>query len=351
MKHWKIWPAAGVILAAGCGAEDDPGSLGGGLAMPPTPVETVAAQTRAVADQFAAIGTLEAGEHVTVVSQIDGTVTSLPFREGDPIGAGDVIARLDATQTAAEVRRAEAVLAQRRAHHDRVRAIVEKGAGAPQDLDDAAAALQVAEADLALQRARLDKTVVTAPFAGLVGTRRISAGAFVRAGEPLTDLARVRDLRLFFAVPERYLGKLRRGLLVTVTTTAFPGYELTGRIDAVEPVVDPGTRSARVMARLDNPERLLRPGMSADVTAILGQRASAVTVPSEAVFASGADHFAYVVGEDNTAMRRPLQLGTRTAEYVEVTGGIAAGELVVRAGHQKLYEGAAVTPLPNQPAP
>ena len=290
MKHWKIWPAAGIILGAGCGTEDDPGSLGGsGVALPPTPVETVAARTRTVADQFAAIGTLEADERITVVSQIDGIVVAVPFREGDPIGAGDVIARLDATQTTAEVRRAEAVLAQRRTRYDRVRAVVEKGAGAPQDLDDAAAALRVAEAALAVQQARLDKTVVTAPFAGLVGTRRISAGAFVRAGEPLTELARVRDLRLFFAGPERYLGKLRRGVVVTITTTAFPGYELMGHIDAVEPVVDPGTRSARVMARLDNPERLLRPGMSADVTAVLGQRASAVTVPSEAVFASGAE--------------------------------------------------------------
>ena len=343
--------AATVAVAASVSCSDDAEEAAAGFSMPPTPVETAVATARTVADRFSAIGTLAAGERITVVSEIDGTVVEIPYREGDPIRRGDLIARLDQTQTAAQVRRAQALLDQRRSSYERIRKVVEKGAGARQDLDDAAAALKVADADLAVQNARLDKTVISAPFAGLVGTRRISAGAFVRAGEAITDLVQVSSLRVYFSVPERYLAQLKRGVAVTVATTAFPDYELSGSIDVVEPIVDADTRSARVMARLDNPERKLLPGMSADVTAILSQREDAITVPSEAVFVSGSEHLAYVVREDGTVARRILVLGARASNYVEVVEGIAAHEVVVRSGHQKLYEGAAVQPLQGQAAP
>ena len=351
MKDWRkgltlSW-AIGLGAALGCGKEA-PEANGGGFTMPPTPVETAIATTRTVADRFAAIGTLAAGERVTLVAEIDGTVIEIPFREGDPIGRGDLVARLDQTQTAAEVRRAEAFLEQRRSSFERIRNVAEKGAGAPQDLDDAAAALKVAEAELAVQRARLEKTTIAAPFAGLVGTRRVSAGAFVRVGEAIADLAQVGSLRVYFSVPERYLAQLHRGVGVTVSTIAFPGYELTGHIDVIEPILDTDTRSARVMAKLDNPERRLLPGMSADVAATLSQRENAVTVPSEAIFVSGSEHFAYVVQADATVTRRALRLGVRGADYVEIAEGIAAAEVVVRTGHQKLYEGAAVQPLEDQ---
>ena len=354
MKYWRkcLTPtcAIGLSLFLGCGAEA-PEADGGGFSMPPTPVETAVATTRTVADRFFAIGTLAAGERVTLVAEIDGTVIEIPFREGDPIGRGGLVARLDQTQISAEVRRAEALLEQRRSSYERIKNVAERGAGAPQDLDDAAAVLKVAEAELALQLARLDKTTITAPFAGLVGTRRISAGAFVRAGEPITELAQVRSLRVYFSVPERYLSRLHRGVAVTVSTIAYPGYELSGHIDVVEPILNTNTRSARVMARLDNPERRLLPGMSADVTAFLSQRENAVTVPSEAIFVSGSEHFAYVMQAGNTVTRRALRLGVRTADYVEVVEGLAAAEVVVRAGHQKLHEGAAVQPLSGPATP
>jgi hypothetical protein len=116
----------------------------------------------------------------------------------------------------------------------------------------------------------------------------------------------------------------------------------------VEASLDPATRSVRIMARVTNTNGRLRPGMSADVTAVLRERANAVTVPDEAVFAEGEQFFVYSVKEDNTVARTAVTLGTRMAGAVEVLAGLEPGTRVVRAGHQKLFEGAKVMPVDSQ---
>jgi membrane fusion protein (multidrug efflux system) len=329
------------LAAGGCGGK----KAGGGFAPPPTPVETATVTTGAVTDRFATVGTLEADQWVDITTEIDGVVKALPFPEGGQVAAGALLARLDDVQLAAEAKRAEALRDQSRAMFDRVSAVVDQGAGAPQDLDDATAALKVAEANLDLARARLGKTQVTAPFAGTVGIRRVSPGAFVRAGTPLTDLTQLDKLRLTFSAPERLLGRLVVGAPVRVETTAHPGEVLDGTIAIIEPQLDEQTRSARVVARVDNVGRRLSPGMSATVTLVLSERPEALTVPSQAVFVTGGQSFVYVVKPDSTVARAAIQLGTRLADVVEVTGGLESGQQVVSAGHQKLYDGARVMPM------
>ncbi len=349
-------PGAGRAGAAGApgapggagGAGGRPGKAPGRPAMPPMPVETAEATSSSVVDRFQAVGTLEAAEQIAVSPEIDGLVVELPFREGAEIARGGLIARLDDTQLRAEADRAEALRDQSRAGYERVKSVVDAHAGAPQDLDDAAAALKVAEANLSLAKARLSKTRIVAPFDGIAGARNVSPGAFLRAGTSITDLARIRELRADFSVPERYLGRLAAGAEVTVSTTAYPGEEVTGKIFVIEPTVDPATRSARVVARIDNAQGRFRPGMSANISAVLSRRDAALTIPNEAVFVEGDQALVYAVRADSTVTRVPLTLGTRTADRVEVVSGLDPGTRVVRAGHQKLFEGAKVMPVTSR---
>lgn len=334
------------LAALGCAKGGPGGGFGGG--MPPMPAETAVVTKERVFDRFEAVGTVEASDAITVVSEIDAAVVSLPFREGQPIARGGLIARLDDDQLRAEVDRTSAVRDQAKATYERVKEVVGQGAGSAQDLDDAAAGLKVAEANLALARTRLSKTRITAPFSGLVGSKRVSPGAYLRAGTAITDLAQVQTLKVTFSVPERYLGKLQRGSAVSVSTTAFPGYALTGKIDVIDPTLDPGTRSAQVIARVPNPGNRFRPGMSANISAVLSERMNALTIPSEAVFAEGAQTFVYVVGADSTVARTPVTLGTRLADVVEVVEGLKEGDRIVRAGHQKLFDKARVMPVDSR---
>lgn len=317
--------------------------------MPPTPVEIASVVSQTVVDKFEAIGTIKATESITVVSEIEGAVIALPFGEGGEVKLGELIAQLDDTQLSAEVARSKALLAQSQSTYERIESIVSQGAGAPQDLDDAAAALKVAEANLALAEARFAKSRIVAPFDGIIGARRVSVGAFLRVGQEITDLANIDAIRVNFSTPERFLSKLSLGAQVNVSTTAYPGFEVTGKIIVIEPILDSATRSARIVARVANPGRKFRPGMSADVSAVLNKRPNAITIPNESVFASGNESFVYLVNADSTVSRVALTLGTRTTDMVEVVEGLEAGMNVVRAGHQKLYDGARIMPIAMQP--
>ncbi len=349
------WYKSGIMVGgmalsvlAGCGNEN--GQAGGGFQRPPTPVEAAAVTTGAVIDRFTTVGTLEADNAVTVTGEIDGIVVAIPFREGRRLDKGELIARLDDRQLKAEAARARALRDQKRSTWERIKSIVDQGAGAPQDLDDAVAALKVAEANLALAETRLDKTRINAPFTGMAGKRLISEGAFVRAGSPITRMAQIDKLRVTFAVPERILGSMRLGARVRVSTPAFPAVDLTGVVDVIEPQLDPDTRTVGIVALVDNPSEILRPGMSATIAVVLEERAEALTIPTAAVFVEGGQTFVYAIQPDSLVTRVAVTLGTRLPDVVEVLDGLSDGQQVVRAGHQKLYEGAKVMPVGPAPA-
>ena len=160
---------------------------GGGYSMPPTPVEIAVVKSQLVRDKFEAVGTVEAEKEITVVSEIDASVLSVPFKEGQKITRGSLIVQLDTLQLAAELSRVAALLDQSRGNYERIKSVVEQAAGSQQDLDDAAAALKVAKANLQLAKARYSKTRIVAPFSGIIGARKISPGEFIRAGQPITD--------------------------------------------------------------------------------------------------------------------------------------------------------------------
>jgi len=330
-----------LLLSSGCSEK----AGGGKFAFPPMPVEVSPVRVQLVEDKFEGVGTIEALEAITVVSEIDGAVQSLPFQEGGFIRRGERIAQLDDSQLAAELARAEALRAQSKATYDRVKSVVDQGAGAPQDLDDASAALKVADANLELAKARFAKTRIIAPFDGIIGARKVSVGTFLRTGQAITELANIDEIRVMFSAPERFVSRLRTGAEVAVSTTAFSTFELKGKIIVIEPVIDPVTRSARVVARVQNTGRKFRPGMSANVSAVLGERPNALTIPNEAVFGSGNQTFVFVVKPDSTVYRVPLTLGTRMSDVVEVVDGLQPGMTVVRAGHQKLFDGSKVMPI------
>jgi len=320
----------------------------GQFSMPPMPVEVANVIEQTMSDKFNAVGTIEAIEEVTIVSEIEGIITEIPFEEGSYVKRGDLIAKLDDSQYEAELNRTEALYSQSQASYKRIKNIVDQKAGTQQDLDDALASLKVAEANLKLAKTRFEKTQITAPFDGLIGSRKVSVGTFLRAGQPITELANLNELRVGFSSPEKYLAQLKRGAEVTLSTPVYPGHEVKGRIIAIEPVLDSETRTVMITARVQNPGQKFRSGMSANVSVVLSERPKALTIPSEAVFANGNQSFVYVVNPDSTVAPVPVGLGLQLSNVVEVTNGLEQNMQVVTAGHQKLFPGAKVIPINNQ---
>ncbi|MGH7726515.1 MAG: efflux RND transporter periplasmic adaptor subunit [Candidatus Eiseniibacteriota bacterium] len=342
MAFWTVSAFGAALVLSSCAK--DPGAGAGQRKMPPVPVELAEVSRQTVRDGFHALGTLEADEQVEVTSEEAGVVRRLPFAEGRPVAQGTVLAVLDQRAAKADADRATAVLSKSKMDAERSQQLFERGIVSSTELERAQTDLKVAEANDAAARTRYDKTMVRAPFSGVVGRRRISPGAYVRAGDVITDLARTDMLRLAFQAPERFAGRLRNGTKVEVRPAAFPDRTFGGTVAVVDPVIDSRTRTISLVARIPNRDRSLVPGMSADVVATLSERTDALTVPDEAVFAEGDQSFVYKLAPDTTVVRTAVTLGTREAARVEVLSGLSEGDRVVRAGHQKLYPGARVFP-------
>ena len=349
----EIRPAWAVVLLAalvGCSKGGGAGP-GGGFSMPPMPVETAEVLQAPVTDRFESVGTIEAGEAIDVVSEIDGVVVDMPFREGAQVLQGALIAQLDDALLRAEMERAEALRDQRRTTYERTKEVVDQAAGSAQDLDDAASALKVAEANLSYEKTRLQKTRIPGAVERDRERASCESGSF-RTRRP-ADHAAGGD-------PHHQGDVQRAGALSLESEPRRRGHGVHDRVSRLR---TPGRhRRRRAGAGCQSPQRphpgagaqsegKFRPGMSANVSATLAERGSALVVPNEAVFVEGNQSFVFMVKPDSTVARQALVLGSRQADVVEVLEGLAPGSRVVTAGHQKLFDGMKVMPVPSGGAP
>ncbi len=197
---------------------------------------------------------------------------------------------------------------------------------------------------------RLEDLVVRAPFAGRLGSRSVSVGAYVSPGARITTLDDLLRVRLDFAVPENLLGQLKVGQVVQARSAAFGERAFDGRVSLIDPRVDPVTRSVRLTADFENPDEALRPGMFLSVQLQVSARDDAVVVPEEAVVSEGMRHVIFTVKNDR-AERRVIRIGQRAGARIEVVEGLKPGETIVVRGVQRVRPGAEVSPRPVGGAP
>lgn len=341
--------ALATASAAAC-SEGQAGSAGGGGGRPSVPVEVAAAITDTVVDAIFGTGEIEAVQSIEVRPEVTGRLTEILAREGREVASGTALFKVDDAELKAEVARltAERDLAMQALA--RTRDLIEQNASSAADLEVAEANARSAAARLELQQVRLERTVVRAPFAGVVGQRYVSLGDYVTTSTRLTTLQTVDPQRAVFRVPERYAERLRLGQEVTFRVAAVPDQTFTGEVDFVDPIVELPARTIAVKARVSNWQRVLKPGMFIEVRLTTEVRPDAVIVPEDAILPlSGAD-YVWVITDESTATRRQVRLGVRVPGFVEILDGVAVGEQVVVGGLERLSEGAPVSPIPVERA-
>lgn len=319
-------------------------------APPPMPVKAVAAKLAPAVDEASAVGTLRADEAVTIRPEIAGRIAEFRFNEGQNVARGAVLLRLDQSELAAVLgsSRAQAVLDRQRL--DRSEDMHRKGFIAQQALDEQRANYQRALSKQREDEARLAKTEIRAAFPGVMGLRQVSEGAYVAAGTDVVRLEKIDQLKLDFRVPETYVGRLKPGQAVRVLVDAYGTQNFGGSVYALEPAVDEGTRTLLVRARVANPQLKLRPGMFARVQVQLGVREKAVWVPEAAIVPRGQESYVFRVVEGK-AEQVKVQTGLRKVGEVEIATGLAAGDLVVTEGTQRIGPGSPVTVMQGVPKP
>lgn len=307
-------------------------------------VETANARASTTTADMRAVGTLLSDESVQIASEIAGRVAEITFKEGSEVKEGDILLKLDDVLAKAELADAEARFELAKSNLDRARALSRTGNVTDKARDEAVATFETGNAARELARARLEKHVIKAPFSGVIGTRRISVGAFVSVGAPLVNLEKIDALKVDFKAPERYLAAIAIGQKIEVTVDALPGEEFTGEIYSIDPLVDVNGRSLQIRARLNNPDLKLRPGLFARVL-IKGQISrQVVLVPESAVVPRGGETFVFTVA-NGKATEAKVKLGERKSAEVEILEGLEPETMVVTAGQQRLRNGSAVEVL------
>jgi membrane fusion protein, multidrug efflux system len=331
--------AAAAIAAGACskgkaGAAGGPG--GGPMGMP---VEVAVARTDTVRDEIAATGQIEAVQSIDLRPEVDGRIVEILIREGQEVDQGTPLFKVDDAQLRAQVAQLEAQRDLAQQALARAKDLAQQNASSTADLEKAEAEARSAGAQYDLQRIRLERTTVRAPFAGVVGQRYVSLGDYVTSTTRLASLHTVNPQRASFQVPERFARSLSPGQAVTFRVAAIAGRDFIGEVDFVDPIVQLPGRTILVKARVPNPRRLLQPGMFIEARLVTAVRPNAIVIPEDAVVPTEGANAVWAV-VDGKADRRQVSLGVRTPGFVEILDGVKAGDQVVVGGLELLAPGA-----------
>jgi len=355
---FALGPVVVAAIVSGCGSEPEsakeaakPVKAAAAPAKPMgLPVKAAPVTVGAVVDEVTAVGTLLADESVVIRPEIDGRVASLNFREGQAVKKGQRLVTLDSSEYEAQLAGIKAELKTERQRYVRGQELYQQKFISKEALDALAGNVDQLEAKVQEVQARVDKTVIRAPFDGTVGLREVSPGAYVKAGDDVVILENLSNIKVDFRVPEVYMSQIKRDQQVALRVDAYPGEEFKGVVYAVQPAVDKQTRTLLMRARVSNQGAKLKPGMFARVALTTSTRPKAISVPEEALWPQGKDNFVFVV-VDNKVKLTKVELGNRRPGEVEIVAGLSPGDVVVTEGQIKLRDGAPVMVMGAPPAP
>jgi membrane fusion protein (multidrug efflux system) len=317
---------------------------------PPEAVTTIVAQQEEWPASIAAIGTVAAVHGVTVSVDLPGIVESIAFDSGRTVSTGETLLRLDTRQERAQLAAAEAQRDLAKQNLDRARGLLDQGILAQADYDRASAESKQADARVGEIRATIERKQIRAPFAGVLGIRQVNLGQYLTGGDPVVPLQSLDPIYVNFSVPQQEVAELKPGREVRVTAEAEKQIVATGRITAVNSVVDAATRNVEVQATFSNPRGELRPGMFVKAEVVLGEATAVLALPASAISYAPYGDSIYVVadlqdpkGASYKGVRQQfVKLGPNRGDQVAVLSGLEAGQEVVTSGAFKLRNGAAV---------
>ena len=317
---------------------------------PPEAVTTITAVQEQWPETLSAIGSVAAVQGVTISADLPGTVDRIGFEAGQWVREGEVLALLDTRQEQAQLAAAEAQRELARVNFDRMQGLLNENVVSRAEFDRATADQRQSDAHVGEIRATIERKTIRAPFAGVLGIRRVNLGQYLSAGDALVTLQSLSPIYVNFGVPQQAMAQARAGRTVKVTAANLAGREFSGRITAVDSVVDEATRNVQVQATLSNTDGTLRPGMFVQAEVLVGATATIVAVPASAISYAPYGNSVFVVGDwqdpsgkSYRGVRQQfVKLGAARGDQIAILSGLKAGDEVVTSGVFKLRNGAAV---------
>lgn len=335
-----------------------------GYQPPPEAVTTIVARQEQWSSGMNAIGSVEAVQGVTVAADLPGTVAKINFDSGKSVHEGDVLVELDTRQERAQLAALQAQSDLAKLNYDRSQQLSKEGVISRMDYDKSSADQRQTEANVAEIKATIERKTIRAPFSGILGIRKINLGEYLAAGAAIVSLQALNPIYVNFGVPQQSASQVQVGRIINVTREELADTKFSGRVTALDSVIDETTRNIQVQATLPNPGGKLRPGMFVQVDLSLGASQAAITLPASAISYAPYGDSVFVVtdlkdpkGNSYRGVRQQfVKVGPGRGDQVAILSGLKAGDEVVSSGVFKLRNGAAVTvnnkiQPSNNPAP
>ncbi len=359
--YWKCGCALILLLSGGWGCSEQQAAQPP-EGRPPSPVRVAEVVSRTVQTQVELVGTVEPWRRSVVAGEIAALVESYPVEEGMAVKRGQVLARLR-TDTltiqldAAEATHRESVTRYQQAQKDlgRVKVLFAKQLVTQKEFDDAIAqevalAQRVAQLESEMLRVRdqLQKARVVAPFDGWVTQEFTEVGQWIQPGGPIAELVDLSRVQIEVPLPERYVGDVQVGDLVTATFDSLPEFEAHGKVFSVVAQADRNARTFPVKVELPNSNLRIKSGLVSRITLKVGKARQAVVVPKDALVLRGGQEFVFVLNE-GVATQIPISSLNHVQNEVEVKGQVNPGMFVVVEGNERLFPGQPVRVLEETP--
>ena len=348
-----------VVLLAGIKAMQIGKMMRSPQMMPATTVTSAEVKEQDWAPTLSSVGSVSAVQGAVISAELAGIVSEISFENGAEAKKGDVLMKLDTSQEEALLRSAAAEAQLARTDLERSRDLAMKKVVSSAELDSAQSKFTRLNAVVDQMRSNIAKKTVIAPFDGQLGIRQVNVGQMINAGQQVIALTSLDSVYVDFALPEQHLSKLTKDLEVRVRVDALPGREFKGKLTAINSMLDPVTRNVPLQATLQNPDHALHPGMFAKVDVVLPVKESVLAIPATAISYAPYGDSVFVIekkkdaksGRESQVLRQQfVRTGETRGDFVTVTNGLKAGEVIVSSGVFKLRNGMEVT-INNQLAP
>ena len=326
---------------------------------PPANVTAVVAKSEAIPNLLTAVGDLVAVHQVNVTSDVSGRITEILFTAGSHVKAGTPLVQLFDGPEQGDLANYKAQQRVGQISLDRAKQLAERQFGPQATVDNAQAAFDQASAGIAKTEAIISQKLVRAPFEGDLGVRQVEVGQYLTAGTQIVSLTDLSTLYANLTVTEKQSSQVKVGQTVRIAVDAYPGRDFEGKITTIEPQISTDTRNIRVQATIQNPDKILKPGMFTTTTITLPEKPPVVTVPETAVDYTLYGDSVFLITEKKAddgktslnAVRTAVKTGNRTGGRVEILKGLTPGDRVVAVGQIKLQSGIAVAISSDPPPP
>lgn len=306
------------------------GNMPGGRPDMVVPVKAHITSLETLNNSVFTTGSILANEEVELRSEVSGKITKILFKEGSFVNKGDLLVKINDADLQAQLRKAESKVKLSAEKEARQKQLRDGNLISQEEYDNTLGELNVNQADFDLIKAQIDKTEIKAPFSGIVGLRSVSEGSYVTTSTVIARLQNFSNLKVDFSIPERYSASVKNGdeleFKISGSTNLFKA-----KVYAIDPKIDPGTRTLKIRAVCSSSYKELVPGAFAEVELNLKQINDAILIPTVAIVPELKGQSVYLY-KNGVSVPQKVEVGIREAERVQITSGLSKGDTVITSG-------------------